>query len=165
MNTFTNDANACSVVSVHPNKDAFAVVLEINSTFKGPDQLQNIIATCCILLNGSPPPSQVPISKSGVAGIFLSGLLSIGTAPQWGPFRDFFVGIMSPFLYLRLKNNICVVLLKILVLKGKCTFFFFMLQWNKYTLLSQNRQCREYGLFWSRLDSDLTQMTEPKNDG
>ena len=34
MNTFTNDANACSVVSVHPNKDAFAVVLEINLVAK-----------------------------------------------------------------------------------------------------------------------------------
>ena len=32
-----------------------------------------------------------------------------------------------------------------------------MLQWNKYAFLSRNPLCREYALFWSSLDSDLTQ--------
>ena len=48
---------------------------------------------------------------------------------------------------------------------GNMHFFFSMLQWNKYAFLSRNPLCREYALFWSSLDSDLTQISEPKNDG
>ena len=39
-------------------------------------------------------------------------------------------------------------------------FFFYVLWWNKYALLSQNGLCREYALFWSCLDSNLTQISQ-----
>ena len=53
--------------------------------------------------------------------------------------------------------------------KGLTLFFFSMFLWNNYGLLSRNRKCCEYAHFWSsfllRFDSDLTQISGPKNGG
>ena len=44
-------------------------------------------------------------------------------------------------------------------------FFFYVLWWNKYALLSRNGLCREYALFWSCLDSNLTQISQIWHQG
>ena len=44
-------------------------------------------------------------------------------------------------------------------------FFFYVLLWNKYALLSRNGLCREYALFWSCLDSNLTQISQIWHQG
>ena len=44
-------------------------------------------------------------------------------------------------------------------------FFFYVLWWNKYALLWRNGLCREYALFWSCLDSNLTQISQIWHQG
>ena len=44
-------------------------------------------------------------------------------------------------------------------------FFFYVVWWNKYALLSQNGLCIEYALFWSCLDSNLTQISQIWHQG
>ena len=76
---------------------------------------------------------------------------------QW----SYIVGLFACILTMAIPTVVkCIVLLQDKAWQRLSCFFFYMLSWNKYALLSRNGLCREYALFWSCLDSDLTQISQ-----